>query len=734
MRRFTSLMMCLLLGVACWAIPADKTPMKVTQSDGSVLTLRLVGDEFFHYNTTADGYTVLRNSVGSYEYAVKQGDVLAPSGMLAHDAALRTPAERQLLSVVGTHVRASSDVQCAKQSRARAQLPSRGEPTVDYDNFRGLIILINYTDRQFSMDKPYDFYNDMANKENYTGFTFNGSFQSCTGSMRDYFNDQSGGIFRPQFDVVGPVNVNFACTDHNGTSNSWRIFKAAVDAADSMVDFSKYDNDGDGMVDMVYFLVAGYSANYTGNNSGYLWPHKSVLYDRDNWSWIVRDGKYLYTYASSTEIYGWEAYGYTMPLGIGTMAHEFSHVLGLPDLYDTDYDEHGQSHDPGGWDVMAGGDYNMGRTPCAYSAWERYALGWSQPREIKSAGSYSLQNVGTTGDGLILRTLVDDEFFMLDNRQNVKWDAYLPGHGMLIARVDSTDVDIWDSNDVNCDPSHNYYELLRAGNSTSGTSASDPFPGTSNVTSVGNRTQPSLLTWGGVESLLELNNIRETDGVITFDVYAVGQLDSLVEDFEQMAATTDKNLKNVQGNFAKWNFTSANVTAPGSSLCNGVHSVAMIKPSVLAMAEPLRVKALRMEFTAFNSSSVEAKFTLYESADGNTWTKLNNDYLTVSGNTTATLSWQLDMTAPTYYRITMAGGSSNQPCYVDDVTFCYADVFPSLLGDVNSDGTVDVSDINVVINMILGNETIDFVADVNNDGEIDVADVNIIVNIILGKV
>ena len=117
MRRITSLMMFLLLGVVCWAIPADKTSIKVTQSDGSVLTLRLVGDEFFHYNTTADGYTVLRNANGSYEYAVKQGNVLVSSGMLAHDATLRTQAEKQLLSQVGTHLRASSDVQRAKQSR-----------------------------------------------------------------------------------------------------------------------------------------------------------------------------------------------------------------------------------------------------------------------------------------------------------------------------------------------------------------------------------------------------------------------------------------------------------------------------------------------------------------------------------------------------------------------------------------------------------------------------------------
>ena len=719
--------MCLLLGVACWAIPANKTAIMFTQSDGSKLTLRLVGDEFFHYNTTADGYTVLLNSAGSYEYAVKQGDVLVSSGMLAHDAAMRTQAERQLLNEVGTHLRASNDVQHARLSRARAQQPVMREPVVDYSNFRGLIILINYTDRQFGMDDPHDFYDKMVNQENYTGFNFNGRFQRCTGSMYDYFNDQSGGIFKPQFDIIGPIDLDFASTDHDGTRNSWQIFMEAFNQASTMVDLSDYDNNGDGTVDMIYFLVAGYSANYSGNNQGYLWPHKFYLFNPSNHTWIP--------YASSTEIYGWESQGYAVPLGIGTMTHEFSHVLGLPDLYDTDYEDHGQSHDPGGWDVMAGGDYNMGRTPCAYSAWERYALGWIQPLEISGPGTYTLQNVGTTGDGLILRTPVENEFFMLDNRQNIKWDAYLPGHGMLIARIDSTNEEIWNSNEVNCYPDHNYYELLRAGGSESGASSSDPFPGARGVTAVGNMTEPSLRTWAGIESLFELKNIREEGGVISFDVIDAVPPESLIEDFELMPTTTDKNLKQVQGNFVKWNFTTAYVTAPGSDLCSGEHAVAMVKPSIVAMDEPLRVKAFRVEFKAFNSSSTEAKFTLYQSADGSSWTKLNNEYLTVGGNATATLSLLLDMTAPTYYRIAMSGGSGNQSCYIDDIKFYYDGEFSSLsiVGDINSDGVVDISDVNAVINMMLGKTSPTPAADINSDGNVDISDVNAVINLMLGK-
>lgn len=718
-------MMSLFLGVVCWAIPADRTPMPVTQSDGSKLTLRLVGDEFFHYNTTDDGYTVLRNASGSYEYAVKRGDVLVSSGVLAHDASIRTPAERQLLSQVGKHLRGTSDVQQARLSRAKAQQPLKREPVVDYSNFRGLIILINYTDRQFSMDDPHEFYDKMVNQENYTGFDFNGRFQRCTGSMYDYFNDQSGGIFKPQFDIIGPIDLDFACTDHNGTNNSWQIFSTAFNIASSMVNMSDYDNNGDGAVDMVYFLVAGYSANYSGNNSGYLWPHKSYLFNPENHTWIP--------YASSTEIYGWESQGYPIPLGIGTMTHEFSHVLGLPDLYDTDYEEHGQSHDPGGWDVMAGGDYNMGRTPCAYSAWERYALGWSQPREIKAAGSYSLQNVGTTGDGIILRTPVEGEFFMLDNRQNVKWDAALPGHGMLIARVDSTNEQVWWNNEVNCDPNHNYYELLRAGNSSSGAKSNDPFPGTSSVTTIDNFTTPSLKTWAGIENLFMLTQITEDEGVITFQVQDVEPPLLMVEDFETMAVSDEKWVDDVPGNFAKWTFKNAhvqNIEEDGQSN----HVAAMYKGSLIVMTTPLRYDAYHMRFRVINPNTATAKYTIYRSEDQTNWVKMNNVAFEVHGGDSKLFSANLSLTVPTYFRINMTAGAVNSPTYVDDVTFVYSNQFDTITGDVTGDGMVDISDVNALINMMLGKAAPTPEADINSDGNVDISDVNAVINLMLGKV
>lgn len=126
---------------------------------------------------------------------------------------------------------------------------------------------------------------------------------------------------------------------------------------------------------------------------------------------------------------------------------------------------------------MAGGaDYNHGRSPVGYSYYERYALGWAQGNTITESGSYTLNPVNTSREGYILRTPVENEFFVFENRQKTGWDTYLPGHGMLVTRVDSTNINVWANNTINCNPAHNYFELLRAGNSKTGDSPSDPFP------------------------------------------------------------------------------------------------------------------------------------------------------------------------------------------------------------------------------------------------------------------
>ena len=504
------------------AVPVYPHPVEIKQPDGTTLTIQGYGDEFHHFFTTADGYTVVQNEQGYYVYAQVAGDALQPTEVVAHDAGQRDVAENAFLSMQSKMQYAEAAERSA--NKARKAVATR-ESSSYYKNFRGLVILVNFNDKQFTRSDAQEFYTHMLNDENYAGYknengTTNTYGNMFIGGVRDYYNANSNGIFVPQFDVVGPVTVDMGAKDVQSTSNVAPLWRGAITALDSIVDFSKYDADGDGTVDMVFFLVAGYGANYSGNNSNYLWPHKSSLfYD----AIPTCDGKNFGTYACSTELYGWESQRTKIIDGIGTICHEFSHVLGLPDLYDTDYTTNGSSHDPGAWDVMANGSYNQyGRLPVGYSAFERYASGFLNFPVISAEGKYTLRELQQYHEGFILKTPVAKEFFILENRQQTGWDQQLPGHGMVVARVDSTSTSIWQSNKVNAYSSHNYYELLRAGGGTSGAASSDPFPGTKKVTTITNSTTANLKTWAGKDNDYVIKNITESSGTISFEVAISG--------------------------------------------------------------------------------------------------------------------------------------------------------------------------------------------------------------------
>lgn len=495
------------------AVPAHPRPVDVTQSDGTKLTVRLVGDEFYHFSMTTDGYTLLQRSNGDYVYAVQSGSKLVASNVVAHNPQMRTASELKMVSTLKKGLTDQTSI--AQGKRVRSNRDKLMDPRrTDYQDFRGLVVLIEYTDKSFTYGN--DYFDDLMNKENYTGYySSEGYFVPCTGSARDYYYDNSMGVFSPQFDVVGPVKVNYSCTTPQGYNNVADIFVSAIDALDPTVDFSKYDGDDDGVVDMIYFIVAGYTANFSGNNSGYLWPHQFYMY---YYTSDLYDNVYLGRYSCSGEIYGWEYYGYTDPDGIGTIVHEFTHALGIMDLYDTDYENNGQANDPDAWDVMSGGSYlNSSRTPAGFSIWERYRLGFADIEQItEKEQGYTLEPVNTANQGYWIETPKDNEYFILENRQQTGWDAYLPGHGMLVTRVEY-DEDQWWNNTINAQASHMYYELLRAGNGF-GASESDPFPGAYNVTTLNNLTTPSLKTWSGQVNEMGLNNIAENNGIITFGV------------------------------------------------------------------------------------------------------------------------------------------------------------------------------------------------------------------------
>ena len=408
MKESFVLVVCVLVMLVAMGRPAHRMAVAMPQPDGSQVSLTLCGDEFYHFSTTTDGYTVVKNTAGYWVYAQRDGNSLKPSSVIAHNVGERTAAELSLLSSTPRRLTDLNSVDRSK--RIRATLHSPKGTNFDVTKFRGLIILITPKDVTFTMgDDTYAFYNTIVNQHDMTNVGF-GNYGTWTGSVRDYYYDNSMGKFDPTFDIVGPVTVNYNATQI-GNSYRW-AFQSALRQIDAQVDYSQYDGDNDGYVDMVFFLVAGNTAAVEGNEElGYLWPHMSQGIGQGSY-----DGKRISLYACSTELNGTVSSSFVD--GVGTICHEFTHVLGFPDLYDANYAEDGQSHDPGEWDIMAGGtDLNYGRTPAGYSIFERYAFGFATPQEIRTAGSYTLNELSSSNEGYILRTPQNKEFFIMENRQ-----------------------------------------------------------------------------------------------------------------------------------------------------------------------------------------------------------------------------------------------------------------------------------------------------------------------------
>ena len=737
--------MLLALGLMCLAaraVPADPTPMQVSQPDGSTLTVVLHGDEFFNYLTTADGYTVVMNEAGFYTYARLEGNRLVAGDCVAHDADLRTAADQAALAglakgLTSSAMRQSGKMMLNRRNGAMFGIGANGH--MDYSKFRGLIILVNYNDKTIDDYIPYTytangFYDDMINSPGYTGYTMpSGTKKEMSGSVRDFYYDNSNQMFDPHFDILGPVNVDFSCTDANQMSNCAPIFFAAIDSLDQEVDFSQYDTDGDGTVDMVFFLVAGWGSDYSSNNRKYLWPHMFTFEESP-----TVDGVNFGLYACSTAMTGAEPqWGNGTIGGIGTFCHEFSHVLGLPDMYDSDYaGSGGQSRHPSNWSIMASGfKTNNGYNPVGFSLYERYALGFADPQVITAPGTYSLSALDVSNEGYRLNTPNAGEYFLFENRQSGKWDKSLPGQGMLVFRVDSTNVTVWEDNKVNCDPNHMYYEMLRASYNGWSDSGRDVFPGTYNVTSINGMTSPSLRTWDGQTSRYGIADIAMADKVITFNVVKDNTA-GVIEDFETMPVTENQNEQDVKGVYASWTFNSCAVVDTAQVGVDCGHTVAMVNGSKIATTAMLDFVPAVVRFVVYNPTSSSALYTVNYSIDGSKWKEPDNATISVPAGSSAVGTVSLPTDAPLMLLIKQTSGSTEEPCYLDDIALYYEgpelpDVLP---GDVDDNGEVTIKDVTTLIDYLLGSAEVtinEAAADLSGDGEVTIKDVTMIIDMLL---
>ncbi len=509
------------------AAPALPVKHQLTQPDGTTLTVYLRGDEFMHYYETVDGLMLQKSLNGFYCYAElsKEGKVIA-SPLIAHDETLRSPDE--ITYIRGIRQESLRNVLIEKMNldksiRQKAVSPGtikQDFPTVG--EVHGLVVLVQYQDIKLSEAATVEAYDRVMNEENYDG-------DIASGSVRDYFLNQSENKLKLHFDVVGPITLSqnrkyYGSAEEAGKERVDEMMAEAVKLAKEQnpdLDFSSYDLNEDGVVDFVYAIYAGYGEAQGGPEET-VWPQSSTLEYKD---WNLYDGLYLGRYSCSCELRG--KTGSTLD-GIGTFCHEFSHILGLPDIYDPRY-----SGCPGlnGWDVMDIGSYNNeSKTPAGYTAMDKYTLGWLKPELLDGPQSVSLEALATSNKAYFLVSEKNpNEYFTFENRQNVSWDAALPGHGLLICHI-QYDKGIWRSNTVNTDGFEHVSLVVADKNKreSEGSSMKDVFPGSSKNTSFTDDSEPAMLWNSGAKVGKPITNIKEVDGVITFDFMK----DTGIESFE----------------------------------------------------------------------------------------------------------------------------------------------------------------------------------------------------------
>ncbi|MBR5084395.1 MAG: M6 family metalloprotease domain-containing protein [Prevotella sp.] len=430
------LLCALFTAITISAVPA-KPGLKriITLANGTQVEAMLVGDEYGHYWLANDGKAYVETTT----------------------TGLYTPANLSTLQTQANQKRNAANQLRNKRMAARK---AKGASSFTGQK-KGIIILVNYQDVAMNPANNQTLWNRVANEVNF-------QYGEFKGSMRDYFYDQSDGVFELDFDVVGPYTVSQNRSYYGGNNYQGddkkpaSMVSEACQQADADVNFADYDWDGDGEVDQVYVVYAG-KGEADGGPSSSIWPHEwslsSAGYYGDGSGALHLDGVKIDTYACGPELDGSSG----RIAGIGTMCHEFSHCLGYPDFYDTDYSG-GQGM--GNWDLMDSGSYNGNSyQPSGYTGYERWVAGWKTPITLSADTQVSaMQPINQGGDFYIIYNKANqNEYYLLENRQKVGWDASLPGKGLLIIHVDYNE-SAWASNQPNDDPSHQRMTWIPADN------------------------------------------------------------------------------------------------------------------------------------------------------------------------------------------------------------------------------------------------------------------------------
>ncbi len=406
-------------------------------------------------------------------------------------------------------------------------------------SFKALAVLINFTDKTSSVD-PTNFDTVL--------------FVNQQGTVRHYYNDMSF----DQLDIVtvnlpsatgwitAPQTYAYYCNGQSGTGsypqNSQRLCENIVDQIDPIIDFSQYDNNGDGYVDALILIHTGPGAELFGPDStDLIWSHKWSVSPRS------KDGVSIYEYTVQPEY--WFNPG---DITCGVFCHELGHIFGLPDLYDRDLSSNGV----GRWSLMSYGSWlgpsGLGSVPAGLDAWSRIELGFNSYTNVSSnINGVSIANVEEGGPIFRLWSSgnIGNEFFLVENRQQIGYDTYLPSNGLLIWHIDETQAGVFNSNNDNewypghtasgnylvaLEQSDGLFELdkkISKGNNT------DPFPGNNFITEFTPLTTPSSNNYDGDNTYVSIENISASGSTMTAD-FNVSLLSDIYDEFSMVRPTS----------------------------------------------------------------------------------------------------------------------------------------------------------------------------------------------------
>lgn len=412
------------------AKPAKRIVTTLIQPDGSTIKAIAAGDEFLHYYIDFSTGKRLKKDKEGYWVRMSSSEIKQQNELV-------------------------------KQEKLnRGQTRASNKSLASFGDNSHILLLVEFSNYKFSEIGTKKQFEDLANGDNFT-------FQGATGSVKQYFKDQSLNQYSPTFDVIGPVCVDSTYQYYGAKDQRMQeLVASAIDKAYKqglITDFSKYDNDHNGFVDLVYVITAGYSeADSQTDNAEWPWPHQWNLKQP-----TVYDNVSVFTYAFSSELQGSMKNANPVLDGIGSMAHEFGHALGLPDMYNTGDETNCYGMDY--WDVMDAGCYtNDGYTPPSYTAHERDFLGWCKLDTLPENEEVTLEPFGKGNKAYVLYNPNNNNEYLTFEYHNPdgSWDQHWGGyglHGMLVIHTDY-DAGVWYSNTVNCDPEHQHCTVVPADN------------------------------------------------------------------------------------------------------------------------------------------------------------------------------------------------------------------------------------------------------------------------------